>query len=142
MCSPECRRKRKASQDKARRTAVAKRPCPPDKHGTATGYTDYKCGCDDCRRWARDDQRARRAAARPETAATRRTTGRSTAKRSRSRATVKKRIDRLEAEQRRDQQQLDAVVVVGVYRDRIAARMTKRGKQITYWKGRYAARRS
>lgn len=84
-CSPECQRKRKSSKSEESRDRHAHRKCPPDKHGTSTGYTWYKCDCAKCRRWARDDKRARRAATRSETAETRRTTGRSQAKRSRTR---------------------------------------------------------
>jgi hypothetical protein len=77
-CSPECQR-----EHKARRGATRK--CPPDKHGTATGYSWYKCDCAKCRHWARDYQRTRRSATRSDTTKTRRTTGRSEAKRSRTR---------------------------------------------------------
>ena len=59
-CSPECRRLRHVQMnEKSRQRAVA-RGCPPDKHGTVTGYTQYKCTCAHCRGWASEYQRQRR----------------------------------------------------------------------------------
>jgi hypothetical protein len=37
----------------ARGRLAATTECPPDKHGTSTGYNEYKCGCPECSRWAR-----------------------------------------------------------------------------------------
>ncbi|MFV8169669.1 DUF3560 domain-containing protein [Mycobacterium sp. DBP42] len=69
--------------------------------------------------------------------------------------TVKNRLDRIEADQRRDQRILDGYRRVvartatgeyadefppatGAYRDQVVARMAQRGAEIDYWKGVYA----
>lgn len=88
-CSPDCQREHKARQTDESRRRSAGRKCPPDKHATSTGYYTYKCDCDKCRQWARDYQRDYRAAKRPAATKTRRTTGRSEAKRSRTRRHVR-----------------------------------------------------
>jgi hypothetical protein len=44
----------------ARGRKAATQECPPDKHGTSTGYNEYKCGCSECSRWARLYQQQRR----------------------------------------------------------------------------------
>lgn len=59
-CSPTCQRKRKNHKSQQSRIRAFNRDCPPDKHGTATGYTFYGCGCPPCTRWAREDRQARR----------------------------------------------------------------------------------
>lgn len=59
-CSPECRHRRHTQMnEKSRQRAVA-RGCPPDKHGTSTGYSHYKCACALCRKWASEYQKERR----------------------------------------------------------------------------------
>jgi hypothetical protein len=60
-CSPECQRTRKTRKSEESRSRVAAKECPPDKHGTSTGYTQYKCGCTKCTRWARLYKQERRA---------------------------------------------------------------------------------
>ena len=85
-CSPECHKASRARQTGESRNRTANRKVPPGFHGTSTGYTNYKCGCPKCRRWARDYRQTRRAAEREaagQTVVTRKTTGRSKAKRSR-----------------------------------------------------------
>jgi hypothetical protein len=57
-CSAECKRKRTNKMSAAYR---ANRHCPPDKHGTLTGYSTYGCPCADCRRAAREYKRKQRA---------------------------------------------------------------------------------
>lgn len=59
----ECRRARKTAKSEESRNRAAAKDCPPDKHGTATGYTFYKCDCTDCSRWARLYKQERRAEA-------------------------------------------------------------------------------
>jgi hypothetical protein len=57
----DCRRSRKTRKtEESRRRAVA-RGCPDDLHGTATGYSWYKCGCAKCNEWSRLDMQERRA---------------------------------------------------------------------------------
>lgn len=59
-CSEECRRRRHIQMnEKSRQRAVA-RGCPPDKHGTATGYSHYKCVCIRCRKWASEYKKEQR----------------------------------------------------------------------------------
>jgi hypothetical protein len=60
-CSPECARTRKNAQSERSREALAAGGCPPEAHGTATGYTVYKCGCPKCSRWQRLYMQRRRA---------------------------------------------------------------------------------
>lgn len=50
-----------AKYSACRSKAVA-RGLPPDdeRHGTGTGYTYWKCRCDDCKEWARMDARYKR----------------------------------------------------------------------------------
>lgn len=60
-CSQECRRIRKNVKNEEARQRAVVRGCPADKHGTATGYTHFKCGCPLCKQWAREYKRARRA---------------------------------------------------------------------------------
>jgi hypothetical protein len=45
-CSPDCQRKRRNKMVAWWREA---HECPPDKHGTLTGYVNYQCDCDLCR---------------------------------------------------------------------------------------------
>jgi hypothetical protein len=45
--------------EESRQRAVA-RGCPPEKHGTVTGYSQYKCTCIRCRKWASEYQKQRR----------------------------------------------------------------------------------
>ena len=59
-CSPDCQRARKSAQTEESRTRHASLDVPDDKHGTATGYTFYKCDCDECARWARLYKQERR----------------------------------------------------------------------------------
>ena len=64
-CSPDCARIRKNRQSEQSREALAAGGCPPDEHGTANGYTLYKCPCSKCSRWQRlymQDRRAKRKA--------------------------------------------------------------------------------
>lgn len=61
-CSPDCQRARKTRQSEQSRQRAAKRGCPPDKHGTSTGYSHYKCDCSLCSRWARQYKAQRRRA--------------------------------------------------------------------------------
>ena len=61
-CSEDCRRARKNRKSEESRRRAMNRECPDDKHGTATGYTFYKCSCTKCSRWARLDKQKRRAA--------------------------------------------------------------------------------
>jgi len=86
-CSPECQRKRKNQLTKDYRERYARKKVPPEAHGTRNGYNIYGCDCPKCRRWARDYKRDRRAATQDETTVTRRSTGRSKAKRSRAHRT-------------------------------------------------------
>ena len=51
-CFPDCQRARKTVKTEESRTRHAAQDCPLDKHGTATGYTFYKCDCSLCTRWA------------------------------------------------------------------------------------------
>lgn len=60
-CSPECARKRKNRQSGV--NWGASRECPPEAHGTATGYNTYHCGCAKCSRWARLYKQGHRAKA-------------------------------------------------------------------------------
>jgi hypothetical protein len=61
-CSDTCRVVRKrARNEKSRQRAIAD-GCPPDKHGTSTGYSHFRCSCDACRTWARLYKRERRRA--------------------------------------------------------------------------------
>jgi hypothetical protein len=60
-CSPGCARTRKTRQTEESRTRTAARVCPDDKHGTATGYSNYRCGCTECSKWARKYKAERRA---------------------------------------------------------------------------------
>lgn len=66
-CSPECAVLRKRQLRESSRQKATKRGCPPDKHGTSTGYTYYKCDCAACRKWAADYMADRREAAREAT---------------------------------------------------------------------------
>ena len=59
-CSPECQRKRKTRKSEESRQRAAKRGCPPDKHGTSTGYSHFKCDCHLCSKWAREYKAHRR----------------------------------------------------------------------------------
>lgn len=63
-CSEECRRKKQHATNEASRKRAAERGCPPDKHGTAMGYTRYRCTCERCKEWSRQNQAQRRAKAR------------------------------------------------------------------------------
>lgn len=59
-CSADCKSKRKQEQ---RETAIARakeRGIPDSEHGTANGYTFYKCPCAKCRGWSAAYQAARR----------------------------------------------------------------------------------
>ena len=58
--SEECRRTRKTLKTIQSNRRVHNTECPPDKHGTASGYTQYRCGCPKCSEWARLYQRQRR----------------------------------------------------------------------------------
>lgn len=60
VCSAACRAERKNTQREESRERAAARGCPPDQHGTSTGYTHFKCPCVKCRRWARNYQQSRR----------------------------------------------------------------------------------
>lgn len=60
VCSDRCRLDRKNTQREASRQRAVKRGCPPDKHGTCTGYTQYKCDCERCKGWARSYKQHRR----------------------------------------------------------------------------------
>ena len=59
-CSQRCRATRKTQQRTQSRQRAMARGCPDHLHGTASGYTDYKCPCTKCRAWARHYQRGRR----------------------------------------------------------------------------------
>jgi hypothetical protein len=61
-CSPACQLARKNRQSEQSRQRAAKRGCPPDKHGTSTGYSHYKCSCTKCSKWARQYKAQRRRA--------------------------------------------------------------------------------
>ena len=63
--SEDCRRARKSVRSEESRRRAMNRECPPDKHGTATGYTYYKCGCNLCSRWSRMDMQKRRQRSKP-----------------------------------------------------------------------------
>ena len=60
VCSVRCRDDRKKLQREASRTRASQRGCPPSKHGTCTGYTQYKCRCAKCRGWAAGYKKHRR----------------------------------------------------------------------------------
>lgn len=60
-CSRTCQTTRKSRMSQQSRVRAFNRECPPEKHGTATGYTFYGCGCTRCTRWARLDKQERRA---------------------------------------------------------------------------------
>jgi hypothetical protein len=63
-CSPECQRIRRTRLgDGIRAYHASRQDCPPDKHGTSTGYSFYKCDCPKCSRWARLYKQERRAKA-------------------------------------------------------------------------------
>jgi hypothetical protein len=53
-CSPECRRARKTVKSEESRTRATFKEVPVGVHGTATGYTQYKCSCPKCSKWARE----------------------------------------------------------------------------------------
>lgn len=59
-CSPACGLRRKNRQSAQSRQRAAARGCPPDKHGTTTGYNHYLCRCTKCTTWARRDKARRR----------------------------------------------------------------------------------
>ena len=59
-CSEECRRRRHIQMNEQSRQRAVARGCPPDKHGTVTGYSHYKCACARCRKWASEYQKQRR----------------------------------------------------------------------------------
>lgn len=59
-CSDECAQARKRGQNRAAREKAIAQGCPPDKHGTVTGYTHFRCSCALCRRWAADYKKQRR----------------------------------------------------------------------------------
>lgn len=59
-CSPACALTRKTRQSEQSRQRASKRGCPPDKHGTSTGYSYYQCGCTKCTKWAREYKQHRR----------------------------------------------------------------------------------
>ena len=65
-CSPDCARIRKTRQSEQSRQRAAKRGCPPDKHGTSTGYSYYQCTCTLCSKASRLYRQARRRAVRQE----------------------------------------------------------------------------
>jgi hypothetical protein len=65
--SPECRRARKTEKTLAARKRLRPEDCPPDYHGTSTGYNEYGCGCPKCARWARTYRQQRRREAAQET---------------------------------------------------------------------------
>lgn len=46
-CSPECQRRRRNEKHAEWR---ANTECPPEAHGTITGYVTYACSCDECRK--------------------------------------------------------------------------------------------
>lgn len=59
-CSEECRRLRHIAMNEKSRQRAAAKGCPPDKHGTVTGYSHYKCSCTRCRKWASEYKKERR----------------------------------------------------------------------------------
>ena len=60
-CGKEkCRRARKNRKSEESRRRAVERGCPPDMHGTSTGYAFYKCGCAECGTWARLFKQERR----------------------------------------------------------------------------------
>lgn len=59
-CSPRCRDARRRQKNEESRQRAVARGCPPDKHGTATGYSHFKCTCARCRKWASSYQQERR----------------------------------------------------------------------------------
>lgn len=59
-CSAECRHRRHVQMNEESRQRAVSRGCPPDKHGTVTGYSHYKCACVLCRKWASEYQKERR----------------------------------------------------------------------------------
>lgn len=59
-CSPECALARRRGQNRESRERAIAQGCPPDKHGTVTGYTHFRCSCVACRRWAADYKQQRR----------------------------------------------------------------------------------
>jgi hypothetical protein len=61
-CSDDCQRLRHNRLSYASRDRLAAKGCPPDKHGTNTGHSVYKCRCNKCTRWARLYRQKRRAA--------------------------------------------------------------------------------
>lgn len=61
-CSPECQRARKSVKSEESRTRLTRKDVPEHLHGTATGYTQYKCGCVKCMKWAREYKQASRKA--------------------------------------------------------------------------------
>lgn len=66
-CSAKCRAERKNLQREQSRQRAATRGCPPEAHGTASGYTHFMCSCAKCRRWARTYQQSRRTGHHPTT---------------------------------------------------------------------------
>jgi hypothetical protein len=61
--SEHCRRARKNRKSEESRRRAMNKDCPPDKHGTATGYGHYRCGCPKCSEWSRLYTQQRRKAA-------------------------------------------------------------------------------
>ena len=59
-CSTECRRIRHLQMNEESRQRAVARGCPPDKHGTVSGYSQYKCTCTLCRKWASEYKKERR----------------------------------------------------------------------------------
>jgi hypothetical protein len=62
--SEECRRTYKTRNTMKSNRRTHNKECPPDKHGTGTGYNLYRCGCAKCSEWSRLYQRERRRKAR------------------------------------------------------------------------------
>lgn len=54
VCSARCTSIRKTVQREQSRQRAVQRGCPPDKHGTCTGYTQYRCSCLKCMAWSRN----------------------------------------------------------------------------------------
>lgn len=68
--APECRRARKTQKTIQSNRRTHNTECPPDKHGTGTGYNLYRCGCPACSEWSRLYQRQRRRKAKENAAPT------------------------------------------------------------------------
>ena len=59
-CSDKCARIRRNKKSYESRARAEDKGCPPEAHGTSSGYSHYRCSCNDCRRWARTYKSQRR----------------------------------------------------------------------------------